>query len=159
MAVCGILTPGTVAKHPVRVEAKDKTHTASKIRLNIEPDAGARIWEHENNLEVRRGLRVADLAACASVIDSTIGEVSNVAEDCRVRMACRRILRTMDTPKDESGKPVPAFEVVKVGPPEVAGDPSDSTLSPEEREAAAQFLRESFRVLPKPEKTPPKSVR
>lgn len=65
----------------------------------------------------------------------------------------------METPKDESGRPVPAFEVVSAADDEGTANPSDSTLSPEEREAAAQFLRESFHVLPNPEKKPSKSTR
>ena len=63
----------------------------------------------------------------------------------------------MEPPKDQDGKPVPAFEVLSADPDGLAGGSAEDSLSPEEREAAAQFLRESFRVLPEPEKPMPKS--
>ena len=53
----------------------------------------------------------------------------------------------METPKDENGQPEPRLEVISA---DSAGSEADDSLSPEEREAAAQFLRGSFRILPDP---------
>jgi len=52
----------------------------------------------------------------------------------------------MEPPKDQDGKPVPAFEVISADPDGLAGGSAEDSLSPEEREAAAQFLRESYRA-------------